>query len=377
MKIVFTGGGTGGHFYPIIAVVESIREVSKENKILDPELFFISPDPYDKKVLFDNLIIFKKVPTGKWRRYFSIMNFFDLFKTFFGIVRGFWTLFWIYPDVVFSKGGYGSFPVVLAAKILGIPIIIHESDSTPGLANKLAGKYATKIAVSYPEAAKYFDEKKTAWTGNPIRKNIAHVIKDGAAQYLDLEENIPIILVLGGSQGSSLINESIIESLPKLVEKYQIIHQTGKNNFEQISNTAKVVLNENPNEKRYRPFQYLDDLAMKMCAGAADIIITRAGSTLFEIAAWEKPSIIIPITKSNRDHQRINAYTYARFGGGVVIEEKNLTDDIILYEIERIISNKEVKDKMIAGARKFAKPEAAKTIAKAILEIGLKHEKNE
>jgi len=375
MKILFTGGGTGGHFYPIIGVAQAMREISKEEKLLDQDLYFVAPKPYNKKILFDNLITYKKVPAGKIRRYFSIMNFFDLFKTGFGILKAMWTVFWIYPDVIFSKGGYGSFPVVLAGRFLGIPIIIHESDSKPGKVNEWAGKFAEKIAVSYPEAGEFFDSKKVAWTGNPVRKEIAHVVKEGAAEYLDLEDNLPVILILGGSQGSEIINEAIIDALPKLINNYQIIHQTGKEKFESVKNTANVVMGESREKYRYHPFPYLDDLAMKMSAGAADIVITRAGSTLFEIATWEKPSIVIPITKSNRDHQKINAYTYARFGGGTVIEERNLTDDIIVFEINRILGKEEVKNKMIEGAKKFAKKDAARTIAREILETALKHQK--
>ena len=375
MKILFTGGGTGGHFYPIIGVAQAMRDISKEEKILDQDLYFVAPEPYDKKILFDNLITYKKVPTGKIRRYFSIMNFFDLFKTGYGVLKAMWTVFWIYPDVIFSKGGYGSFPVVLAGRFLRIPIIIHESDSTPGKVNEWAGKFAEKVAVSYPEAGEFFDSKKVAWTGNPVRKEISHVVKDGAAEYLDLEDNLPVILILGGSQGSEIINEAIIDALPKLINNYQIIHQTGKEKFDQVKNTADVVMGDSENKYRYHPFPYLDDLAMKMSAGASDIIITRAGSTLFEIATWEKPSIIIPITKSNRDHQKINAYTYARFGGGTVIEERNLTDDIIVFEINRILEKEEVKNKMIEGAKKFAKKDASRTIAKEILETALKHQK--
>jgi len=375
MKILFTGGGTGGHFYPIIGVAQAMRDISKEEKLLDQDLYFVSPDPFNKKILFDNLITYRKVSSGKIRRYFSIMNFFDLFKTGWGILKAMWTVFWIYPDVIFSKGGYGSFPVVLAGRFLRIPIIIHESDSKPGKVNEWAGKFAEKVAVSYPEAGEFFDPEKVAWTGNPIRKEIAHVVKDGAAEYLNLKDDVPVVLILGGSQGSEIINEAVIDALPKLVENYQIIHQTGKKNFESVKNTANVVMINSENKDYYHPFAYLDDLAMKMSAGAADIIITRAGSTLFEIATWETPSIIIPITKSNRDHQRVNAYTYARFGGGTVIEERNLTDDIIVFEINRILENEEVKNKMIEGAKKFAKKDAARTIAREILETALKHQK--
>jgi UDP-N-acetylglucosamine--N-acetylmuramyl-(pentapeptide) pyrophosphoryl-undecaprenol N-acetylglucosamine transferase len=375
MKIVFTGGGTGGHFYPIIAVAEAMREVSKEQKLLDQDLYFVAPDPYNEKILFDNLITYKKVPAGKIRNYFSIMNFFDIFKTGFGIIKAMWTVFWIYPDVIFSKGGYGSFPVVLAGKLLGIPIVVHESDSRPGKVNEWAGKFANKIAVSYPEAGNFFKKEKVAWTGNPIRKTIANISNEGAEEFLDLEKEIPVVLILGGSQGSQIINDAVIDALPKLLENYQVIHQTGKNNFEKIKNTARVVMGEDQNLKRYHPFAYLDDLAMKMSAGAAEIIISRAGSTLFEISLWQKPGIIIPITKSSRNHQRENAYTYARFGAGTVIEERNLTDDILVNEINRILNNKEVKAKMIEGANKFAKPEAAKTIAREILETALMHQK--
>ncbi len=373
MRILFTGGVTGGHFYPIIAVAEAISEISIEQKLIEPELYFVAPDPYNKKMLFEHKINYKKVPSGKLRRYFSLMNFIDPFKTLYGSIIALWKVFWIYPDVIFCKGGYGSLPVVFAGAILRIPIIVHESDSKPGKTNKWAAKFAKKIAVSYPEAAQYFNQKKVAWTGNPVRRNVAFTSSDGAAEYLNLNENLPVVLILGGSQGSEIINNSVIDALPKLIKNYQIIHQTGKNNISQVKSMARINLEKNENADRYHPIDYMDDLTMKMSAGAADIIITRAGSALFEIALWQKPSIIIPITKSNEDHQRVNAYTYARFGGGVVIEEKNLTDDIIVSEINRILNNDEIKNKMIKGAESFAKPEAARTIAKELIEIGLSH----
>ena len=160
MKIVFTGGGTGGHFYPIIAVAEEINKIAKEEKLLEPELFYIAPDPYDKRALYENNITFKKSPAGKMRRYFSFWNFLDIFKTAFGVIKSTFQIFSIYPDVVFSKGGYASFPTVFASKILRIPVIIHESDAVPGRANLWAGKFARKVAVSYPEAVSYFEKEK-------------------------------------------------------------------------------------------------------------------------------------------------------------------------------------------------------------------------
>jgi UDP-N-acetylglucosamine--N-acetylmuramyl-(pentapeptide) pyrophosphoryl-undecaprenol N-acetylglucosamine transferase len=373
MKIVFTGGVTGGHFYPIIAITEQIREICKQKKFIEPTLYFLAPDPYNEKILFDNKIIYKRVPAGKLRIYFSILNFFDFFVTGFGLIKALWTMFWIYPDVVFSKGGHGSVPIVWAANVLGIPIIVHESDSAPGRANAWAGKKALKIAVSYPEAMKYFSKEKVAWTGNPIRKNLKIAVNDGAKEYLNLEPGIPTILILGGSQGAQVINNAILDSLPELIKEYQIIHQVGKNSFEEINSMTKIMFENSQFGYRYKPFAYLDDLAMKMSAGAADLIISRAGSTIFEISNWAKPSILIPITESNNDHQRKNAYLYARTGAATVIEEGNLSDSIIITEIKRILDNKEIKDSMVEAARSFAKPEAALTIAKELLELGLSH----
>lgn len=375
MKIILTGGGSGGHFYPIIAIAEELREICKEQKLLDPNFVFFGPTPYNEKVLFEQQIYFEKVPAGKRRTYSSILNFIDLFKTAYGILVAMWKVFWFYPDVIFSKGGYGSFPVVLAGKILGIPIIIHESDSYPGRVNIWAGKFAQKIAISYPEAKQYFPADKTAWTGNPVRKEIAHISKQGAFEYLDLEAGVPVILILGGSQGARIINDAIMEALPELVEKYQIIHQTGRDMISEIKKLGDLLLNDSQYKKRYRPFDYLDDLAMRMSAGASDLIISRAGSTIFEISLWKVPSIVIPITNSNGNHQYKNAYTYARSGAGIVIEESNLNKEILMEEIAKILTNADLANSMRAAAGEFAKPDAAKTIANEIIGIALKHEK--
>jgi UDP-N-acetylglucosamine--N-acetylmuramyl-(pentapeptide) pyrophosphoryl-undecaprenol N-acetylglucosamine transferase len=375
MKILLTGGESGGHFYPLIAVAQELREVAKDRKLISPNLFFYAPSPYNEKLLFDNKIYFKKVSTGKKRNYKSILNFFDFFKTAKGMVVGLWKVFWEYPDVIFSKGGYGSFPIVMAGRILGIPIVIHESDSTPGRVNKWASKFAARIAISYPEAAKHFPEGKTAWTGNPVRKEVEMVSKEGAKEYLKLEPDVPVLLILGGSQGAKIINEAILDALPRLVEKYQIIHQTGKDSFEEIKETAEVLIKDPQLKSRYRPFSYLDNLAMRMSAGASDLVITRAGSTLFEVALWGIPSIAIPITNSVGNHQRKNAYTYARSGASVVIEEKNLSDDILLAQLENILGNEDVYKEMAQSAKAFAKPEAARTIAEEIIDIAQSHNK--
>lgn len=375
MKIVLTGGGSGGHFYPVVSVAEAIKEVSKEYRLVPPELFYVAPEPYNEGILYDHGIAFRRVAAGKRRIYFApLANFFDIFKTIAGTIRAISVLFNIYPDVVFGKGGYGSFPVLLAAKFLRIPVVIHESDTVPGRVNKWAGKFAKRIAISYPESAALFPQKKVAFTGNPIRQELIEPLESGAFEFLQLEKGIPVIVILGGSLGSQTINNAVIDALPELVERFQIVHQTGKLNQKDIAGRAEAVLFNNKYKDRYKTFDYLSTTAIRMAAGAANVIISRAGSTIFEIATWGVPSIIIPITNSQGNHQIKNAFAYARTGACTVIEEANLTPNIIISETRRIIENPALREKMRSAAKGFAKTDAARTIAKEVLALGLKHE---
>ncbi len=378
MKILFTGGGSGGHFYPIIAIAQEIRRLATAEKLVEPELIFMSDSPYNSGVLFENNIKFIRTSAGKLRRDKSplsfLRNFFDLFNTFFGSIGALLKVFSLYPDVVVGKGGYASFPALFAAKILKIPVIIHESDSHPGKVNLWAGKFAVRIALSYPEATKYFPQDKTAVTGNPLRQEIITPVKTGAYEFLKLEKEIPVIFIAGGSQGAMKINDMILDILPKLLTKYQIIHQVGRNNFAEINSRANFLLKDNPSAERYRIFDYLNNSAMRMTAGVSSLVITRAGSTLFEIANWGLPAIVIPIPEEISHDQRTNALTYARSGGAIVIEEKNLTSSIILSEIERIMTDEKLRAEMSAGAKSFARPDAAELIAREILKIALRHE---
>ncbi len=374
MRILFTGGGTGGHFYPIISIAEELRNLVKEKKLLELELFYMSPTPYDEGVLFENGIIYKKNSAGKLRRYFSILNFFDLFKTLWGTITSLIEVYRLYPDVVFGKGGYASFPALLAARMLFIPVVIHESDTIPGKVNLWAGKFATRVAVSYKEAAAYFPVGKVAYTGQPVREEIAHPIVAGAREFLKLEENVPVVLVLGGSQGAERLNQTVLEGLKGLVEKYVVIHQTGKANIVEAQATADAVLFDSPHKDRYKAFDYLNTLAMRMAAGVATVVVSRAGSTIFEIASWRVPAIIIPINERVSHDQHTNAFAYARSGAGVVIEEDNLTPNILASEIERLVTHEGEREKMKAAAQAFYKPDAARLIAEEILKIALEHE---
>jgi len=376
MKIVFTGGGTGGHFYPIIAVAERVNHIIDNENILGAKLYYISDSPYDKEMLFENGLIYEEITAGKMRTYFSPKNFSDVFKMLFGSINAVFKLFSIYPDVVFGKGGYGSFPTIFAARILRIPVIIHESDCSPGRVNKWAGHFAKRVGVSFQEAAAYFPKKTTAWTGQPIRTEIQHpAAHDEALKYFKLESNVPVILILGGSQGAELINNTFLDALPNLVKKYQIIHQTGVRNFTQVQQQADVILGNMPEKSRYLPIAFLNVSALKMGAGVARIIVSRAGSTLFEIASWGVPSILVPFSKSNGDHAKKNAFAYAHAGGCDVIEEANMTANILCSEIDRMIADKAGWEKMSAAAKAFATPDAAMKIARELVDTAMSHER--
>ena len=378
MTIAFTGGGTGGHFYPIIAIAEALQDLVREEHLIAPKLYYLAPNSFDEKALFENNITYIHIPAGKVRRYKSFRNVTDSFVTLAGTLRAVSTLYRLYPDVVVSKGGYGSIPTVIAARILRIPVIIHESDAKPGRANLFAASWAKKIAISFESAATYFPKKvqnKIARTGIPIRKALTRIEPEGARQYLELEKDVPTVLILGGSQGSMKINESILSSLPELVSFANVIHQTGEADFKNIESVSRVVLAKSPHATRYHPFNYLSEVSLQRAAGVADIVISRAGaSSISEIGLWKKPAIIIPIPESISHDQRSNAYAYARTGAAIVIEEGNLTPHLIVSEIKRILGDPKLAKEMGAKAEGFTDPDAARVLAHEVLALALTHE---
>ncbi|OGZ08178.1 MAG: hypothetical protein A3C13_03350 [Candidatus Lloydbacteria bacterium RIFCSPHIGHO2_02_FULL_50_11] len=374
MKIVFAGGGTGGHFYPIIAIAEKVVEVAEQEHLAGLKLYYASNDPYNKDLLALLRIAFMPVPAGKWRPYFSLRNFIDVLKTFYGCLVALVELAIIYPDVVFGKGGYASFPSLFAARILRIPVVIHESDIVPGKVNKWIGNYAMRIALSYPEAEKYFLHKdRIAQTGQPIRKKLLEIPADDPYGTLTLERGIPVILVVGGSQGAGKINEHLIDIMPRLVQHYQVVHQTGETNFAWMKKRAEGALAGNAHTGRYHPFAYLDSQNLALAAKASTLVISRAGSGIFEIAIWGKPSILIPLPLAHDDHQRENAYSYARTGAAIVIEEQNLKSELFFSVITAIMNDQAKREAMEAGARSFAKSDAAEKIARVLLSIITRH----
>ena len=375
MKVLLTGGGSGGHFYPLIAIAEELARIAKEERLIPPQVFFMAPEPYDARLLFENSIEFIPVATGKLRQYALRKNITDIFRTAWGIMLALWKIFALYPDVVVGKGGFGSFPALFAARLLRIPVIIHESDSVPGRVNKWAGRFARRIAVSFAEAGKYFPEGKVAHTGNPMRKELFAQDARAGNEFFSLESDAPVILVLGGSLGAVALNETVLAALSELLPRYQVIHQTGRANLADLVARAGVKLENHPQRSRFHPSSYLSVQELARAASVASLIISRAGSTIFEIAAWGKPAILVPITESNGDHQRGNAYNYARTGAASVIEETNLRPAILMAEIEKILGNPARAEEMYRAARAFAKTDAAEVIARAILELALRHER--
>ena len=371
MKILFTGGGTGGHVFPIIAVARQLKKFYKDNSNENElEMFFLGSSGLSEKVLEKEGITVKTILAGKLRRYFSFKTFLDLIKVPFGFCK---SLFYIYiwmPDVIFSKGGYDSFPVVLVGWLYRIPILIHESDTIPGLANRLSSKFSKKIGVSFNFAEKYFPQKKTALIGNPIRKRIVEkCILDNQEEKQKIKSDYkiisqkPVILVLGGSQGAEKINNLILLTLPQLLEKYEIIHQCGENNYEYVK--ARSIQSDN-----YHLFPFFDEDQMSNVYSIADFIISRAGAgSICEIAICGKPSILIPLPKSARDHQRQNAMIYSQSGSGVVLEQLNLTPNLLLNEISKILNNDELYKKMSNNAKNFSRPEAAEKVTKELIEL--------
>lgn len=377
MRIVFTGGGSGGHFYPIVAIAEAVRDLARERTLLEPTLYFFGPNAHDERALYDLDVHIVKTPSGKLRRYFSFLNITDVIAMLYGIIKTLFVMYQVYPDVVFSKGGYGAMPSLIAARILNIPVVVHESDAVPGRATLFAAPFAKRIAVAFDDAAMRLPEAeraKTALTGNPVRKDVAQPSKSGAHEFLDLEHTVPVVFIMGGSQGAEALNEAVLSALPELIQRYQIIHQTGEAHIKSIEQTASVVLDKNEKRYRYHPYAYLNPLALRMAAGVSELVISRAGAgAIAEIAAWGIASIMVPLPTAAQDHQRYNAFAYARAGGCIVLEQQNLTPHLLVAEIDRLFTNPKGRADLADAAKRYARPDAARTIGNQLIDIALEH----
>lgn len=369
----------------MLAVVQELKALAGQKKI-ELELYYLGvPENYVYLLENGGISVLKTV-SAKMRRYFDLRNFIDIPKFFIAVIQAFWKVFWLMPDVLFSKGGTGSLPVAIACRFYKIPIIIHESDSVAGLSNLIAGKYAKRIGTSFASARDSFlnnfkkerDRQKIneriALVGNPIRKFLVDPVSinsETAKKNLGLDPQKPLLLVVGGSQGAMRINDFFLETAPELLSSgYQVFHQTGIKNFEQFNKELNFILKNDAEKQFYQTISYFDE-NIKDAYIAADLVVSRAGSgSIFEIAAMGKASILIPLSDSAYNHQIQNAFEYSKTGAAVMIEESNLKPGIFMSQLKKLFSSQEALKVMAENAKKFVKIDSAKIIAEEIIRIG-------
>lgn len=325
-KILLTGGGTAGHVTPNIALLPRLREAGYDISYIG------SYTGMEKKLIEEQHIPYYGISSGKLRRYFDIKNFSDPFKVVRGLDQSVSLMKKLKPDIVFSKGGFVSVPVVLAAKIRHIPAIIHESDLTPGLANKIAIPAATKVCCNFPETMKYLPEDKAVLTGSPIRSELLTGDAGSARKLCNFSEGKPILFIIGGSSGSKFINDTIRNLLPELLKEFQIIHMCGKGNLDKsLDGTA-----------RYVQFEYIGTELCDIFA-LADLVISRAGAnSICELLALHKPNILIPLSaNASRGDQILNAHSFEKQGFSTVIEEEDITAEKLLDLIRKTYQNRQ------------------------------------
>jgi len=370
MRILLAGGGTGGHIFPLVAVARQLYIESEKEKKSPPDIVFVGPaDKSGGQILKGNKIRTRRITTGKWRRYFSILNIFDLFKILIGLTQTFIYLWWYMPDIVFSKGGYGSFPVIIIARIFRIPIVIHESDSIIGATNRMLTRFAEYVIVSFPTEFPELPAQKTLLMGNPVR-DLTVANKEFARSQLGIQSTRPVILFLGGSQGALQINTLVLSALKELTDVYEIIHQTGDKHYKTVIKYAEEKLPKT-NIAGYHVFASLNEVEMKNSFTTADIIVSRSGAgAIFEIAQLGKPSILIPLEGSAGGHQEENARIYQEVGACIILSRSNVKPHILLDQISSILNSENKREQMSRAALGFAKPDAAKDIAKLLLQYG-------
>jgi len=325
-KIVLTGGGTAGHVTPNLALLPSLQEAG----------FLItymgSYDGIEKRLIEDFGIPYVGIATGKFRRYLDVKNLTDPFRVIKGYAEARKFLKEYRPDVVFSKGGFVSVPVVRAAASLKIPCIIHESDMTPGLANKLCFPVAKKICCNFPETYKMLPEEKAVLTGTPIRKELAQGNKLAGLEMCGFTANKPVIMVIGGSLGAMNVNKAVRDALPQLLEKYQVVHLCGKDKLDNLLLTTPG----------YKQFEYLKT-ELKDIFAMADIVISRAGANaICELLALRKPNILIPLpASSSRGDQLLNAASFESQGFSIVLHEDDLTTALLVDKVNELYENRQ------------------------------------
>ena len=325
-KIVLTGGGTAGHVTPNIALLPALKEAGYEVAYMG------SYDGIEKKLIGDFDIPYTGISTGKFRRYLDIKNLTDPFRVIKGYREARKYLKEYAPDVVFSKGGFVSVPVVRAAHSLKIPCIIHESDMTPGLANKLCIPVAHKVCCNFPETLKLLPEEKAVLTGSPIRKELTQGNKIAGLDMCGFTGNKPVIMVIGGSLGAANVNKAVRDALPQLLEDFQVVHLCGKDKVDNLL----------LNTPGYKQFEYVK-AELKDLFAMADLVISRAGANaICELLALKKPNILIPLpAASSRGDQILNAKSFESQGFSIVVDEEVLTTKLLVDKVQELYFNRQ------------------------------------
>ena len=350
-KIVLTGGGTAGHVTPNIALLPALKDSGYEI------VYMGSYDGIEKKLMGDYDIPYTGISTGKFRRYLDVKNLTDPFRVVKGYSEAKKYLRAHKPDVVFSKGGFVSVPVVRAAASLKIPCIIHESDMTPGLANKLCISVVSKVCCNFPETLKMLPADKAVLTGSPIRAELAQGSKLAGLNMCGFSANSPVILVMGGSLGAANVNKAVRDALPKLLEDYQVVHLCGKDKIDNLL----------LNTPGYKQFEYIKS-ELKDLFAMADLVISRAGANaICELLALKKPNILIPLpSRSSRGDQILNAASFESQGFSSVISEDDLTTNLLVDKVHELYFTRQTYHEAMSRSGQI---DSIKTIVNLINEV--------
>lgn len=349
MNIFFAAGGSGGHINPALAVAEKIKKISPKVNII----FLCSKNKLDKEILKSSEVKFIPIFSGKLRRYFSLQNILDFFLFIFGIFQSIFLILKYKPKLIFSKGGFVGLPVGIGAKILKVPLILHESDNVFGLSNSILAKYAKKILTAFPNSN---FKKKAIYTGTPVRSLVINGKQDKGLEFLKIPRSKkPIILVVGGSQGATFLNEIIKKTYKKIEAHFVVICGKGKNIFQ--------------NDKKLKAYEFIGKEFGNVLK-VANLVISRAGAnTIADIAALKKPCLLIPLPTSSNNHQYKNAESLAKKEATILIEEKNITQKNFVNLINAIIKNKKKMEELSKNIEQFYKKDATEKIAREILKF--------
>ena len=350
-RIILTGGGTAGHVTPNIALLPKLQEMGFDIHYIG------SYNGIEKELIEPFGIPYHGISSGKLRRYFSLQNFTDPFRVLKGMGEARKLIRDLKPDVIFSKGGFVSVPVVLAGKKCKVPVIIHESDMTPGLANKIAIPSATKVCCNFPETLEYLPKEKAVLSGSPIRQELLSGNKIAAMDLCGFSADKPIILVIGGSLGSVAVNNAVRAALPELLKSFQIVHLCGKGKVDESLN----------NTTGYRQFEYIKEELRDIFA-MTDIVISRAGANaICELLALRKPNLLIPLSaNASRGDQILNARSFERQGFSLVLEEEEVTKDTLLEAVQNLYDN---RNTFINAMRNSGQQDSINTILNLVCEL--------